>query len=133
MDWLTTERVTLALVVLGYAIAALRWLAPRTTWTSVDDRAVAAVDTATAWAERWAPTFWAIVEKAGTDGRLPTSVSKAAKFLELVRLAYRSQHDHDLPQSAEGLATTIANHLSVAKKVEIPAVPADPRSGPASS
>jgi hypothetical protein len=129
MDWLTTERVTLALVVLGYLLAALRWLAPRTA-TTVDDRAVAAIDAAEAWAERWAPTFWGIVERAAKDGRLP-SVQKAAKFAELVRLAYRAQHDHDMPQTAQGLATTIADHLSVTGKVEIPAVPPDPRNGPA--
>jgi hypothetical protein len=119
MEWVTVERVALGLALIGYLIIALRWAAPRTA-TTIDDRAVAGIDAAKSWAERWAPGFWSVIEVAAKAGTLPQGTTKAAEFLLKVRDAYRKQSGADLPAQAEAVAVSVAEQLSAAVKLPLP-------------
>ncbi len=128
-EYLTVPNVALVLSLIANVaaalIAGLRWMAPRTA-TTIDDQAVANIDGAKAWAEKWAPTFWMMVEAATKTGRLPTGVNKTTEFIIQLRDAFKREHGKEMPVQAEAVAGHVAADLSASDKL----VKLDPRFAP---
>lgn len=135
-DWMTTDNVTLALVVLMVLERILRAVAPRTE-TKIDDRILAGFDDARDWAEDMAPHLWAIVEALAAQGAIPKA-QKAALFGMQLKETYHKATGKLLPDGAVAQAETVAAGLSASDKLTRLAVSGlaagspDPQSGPAS-
>lgn len=116
MEHLTLQNALLAAALLGVLVDVLRKIAPMTN-TTMDDAAVSKLEAAKAWAEDWAPSFWAVVEVAQKSGKLPPGVTKSAQFLEELRKAWNAQHGGEIPPQAIAVANGIASGLSAGQKL----------------
>lgn len=125
-DWLTTANVSLTLVLLGYAWAALRWLAPRTA-TTIDDRAVMSISQIIAWGRAVALDIYPVIERMAQAGELGTRAQKIAQFATEVAAEWRRQHGTDVPPAAIAAAETVARGLAHGEHL------ADPRNAPPSA
>ena len=119
-SFFTPEHASLVAMVCSFfaaAFAGLVLLAPRTKFTEVDDKIVDAVKNGRKFVEPVAETAWHYIEEADKNGLLPTGVSKAVAFVELVREEYRKKHKTEMPKQVEEFANSIASGMSVADKV----------------
>lgn len=136
-EWMTTDNVTLALVVLMVLERIVRAIAPKTE-TKIDDRIIASLDDARDWAEDMAPHLWAIVETMAAQGAIPKA-RKAALFGMQMKEAYHKATGKMLPEGAIATAETVAAGISAADKLgRLTGTPTasgnpDPQPGPASS
>lgn len=113
MNW-STDELTMALILLGYAVMALRYIAPKTK-TTADDELLAGIEKAVEWAEQWSPAFWNIAEVAATEGRI-TKARKLMEFRKQMEESYRRIHDREMPAEAKAAAEMVAGGLSAAHK-----------------
>ncbi|MBF0406485.1 MAG: hypothetical protein HQM10_03965 [Candidatus Riflebacteria bacterium] len=111
MEHLTVENITAFLVILGYLVAGLKWLAPRTTFTQVDDKVVSSIEKAEAWAFNVAPHIWPVIEELHLSGKIEAA-KKPVSFLMELREAYRNAYGAKLPKSAEEIAKTVVKGIS---------------------
>jgi hypothetical protein len=134
-DWMTTDNLTLALVVLMTLERIIRALAPKTA-TTLDDKFIGGLDDARGWAADMAPHLWAVVETLAMSGAIPKA-QKTALFALKIREAYQKATGKLLSDGAVITAETVAAGLSAADKLDrLPTVteggkPANPPAGPA--
>jgi len=128
---LTVENLLVVIGGLGWLLAFLQWIEPKTK-NQLDDEAVAAIEKARQWAMAMSPNFWAVIEWSASQKMLPAGATKATEFLLAIRKAYLEQHGHDLPVEAEKTAQTVAMGLSAAQKIPVVAISPNPPLVPAS-
>lgn len=109
--------IAMLLPLLAAAFSFLVWLAPRTRFTDIDDKAVEAIMNGKKFIEPIAMTTWHYVEEAQKNGLLPAGVSKAVFFMEQIAEAYKKHHDSAIPEEVKNFAQSVANGMSAADKV----------------
>lgn len=118
MPEVNLQNLTTLFTVLLVLEIILRRVAPLTK-TDADDKALAEIDKAKAWAMTVAPSFYAIVESLATTGKIEKA-EKARTFLSELAEAYRRANGKPLPAEAHVEAETIARGLAAADKIGNP-------------
>lgn len=122
MQYITLENVTAFFVGVGYFIAFLKWIAPKTS-SKIDDDIVSGIESSKKFAFEMSPYFWAIIEQMEKSGKIQ-KLNKPVEFLLLLRKAYKDSFGKELPEQAESIAHNVAAGISAQVKIPVNPLPA---------
>lgn len=140
-EWMTAQNMTLFLTAFltlwQMGKSALRTIAPLTTGTTADDKALAAMESAekkleqieqNEWVKAYGPGFWLQVE-ALSKTQIPAlkGVSKLALFLGMAHQAWAASHQTGLGAGSVTQLEHMAASMSAEEKL------ANPRPAPGSN